>query len=360
MKRLFLNVAFRLFAVLVLVGCDVHQWPELRDEPDPVPTPDVPRATIALRLEYETDLYLWEHLYDPVLARAEEVNPTLDLFPGYPGTSYRYSNLITNGQVQVFVKVFPTSTPSLCVAEKTFISDINGPYDDDIEMEVPSEGTYNIIVWSQFAESAESAPYYDPSSFSRVHIIDENYNGNTDYRDGFRGQLLVDMTVDANSKHVIRMKRPMGKFELVTTDLSEFLDRETDVRRLPTRASVSDYRSVITFSMYYPSSYSAIDDRLENASVGVGFETTMTVTGESEASLGFEYVLLNDIPDGGVQARVDVYRLDGTRVAGSATFTIPMRRNHHTLLRGAFLSMEGGGGVGIDPGFNGDHNITWN
>ena len=151
----------------------------------------------------------------------------------------------------------------------------------------------------------------------------------------------------------------MGKFELVTTDLSEFLDRETEVRQLSRRASVEDYRVIIAFPMYYPNSYSARDDRLENATTGVSFETVMTVTGESEASLGFEYVLLNDIADGGVQARVDVYRLDGTHVAGSAMLTIPMRRDHHTLLRGAFLGTEGSGGVGIDPGFNGDHNVTW-
>ena len=64
-------------------------------------------------------------------------------------------------------------------------------------------------------------------------------------------------------------------------------------------------------------------------------------------------------PDGGVDVSVDVYRFDGVRVAGSSPFTVPMRRDYHTVLRGAFLSMEGRGGVGIDPGFNGDHNITW-
>ena len=120
-----------------------------------------------------------------------------------------------------------------------------------------------------------------------------------------------------------------------------------------------DYRVVISFPGYYPSSYSAMDDYLENSSSGVAFATQMTVTGVGMASLGFDYVMLNNILSGGVQARVDVYRLDGTRVAGSKTIDIPMRRDYHTLLRGAFLSMEGSGGVGIDPGFNGDHNITW-
>lgn len=359
MKRFFLLIVPLLLGVSSLVGCDVHQWPVPHgDEPEP-PTPDLPKVTIPLRLIYETDFYLWEHLYDPLQGRVEETNPSLDIFPDYPGTSSQYANVAPAGLVQVFVKAYPVSNPSQCVVDQSFTYNIHGTYDTDLQLEIPAYDTYDIVVWSHLLTDAKASPFYDPTSFSQVHIIADNYRGNTDYRDGFRGKLRINAAAETNNQHVVQMKRPMGKFELVTIDLSEFLDRETKTRKLTTRASVEDYRVVISFPMYYPSSYSALDDRLENASTGVAFATTMTVTGESEASLGFEYVLLNDISDSGVQTRVDVYRLDGTRVAGSATFTIPMRRNHHTLLRGAFLSMEGNGGVGIDPGFNGDHNVTW-
>lgn len=362
------------YIIMVLVGvfltaCDVHQWPEQHvnppsgptpdPNPDPGPSPDIPKVTIPLRLEYETDFYVWEHKYDPVLGTIEEINPSLDIYPDYPGTSSKYTNVVPTGLVQTYVKVFPVSEPSRCVAEQTFTYEVNGSYDTDLELEIPENNLYNIIVWSQLLETSEALSFYDPSNFSQIHIVPDNYKGNTDYRDGYRGWLRVDATTAATTQNVIRMKRPMGKFELVTTDLSEFLDRETEVRHLSARASANDYRIVIAFPMYYPSSYSALDDRLENASTGVAFETRMMVTGDSEASLGFEYVMQGDNADGGVQTSVSVYRLDGTRVASSSVFTIPMRRNHHTLLRGAFLTMEGSGGVGIDPSFNGDHNITW-
>lgn len=358
MKPLFLSIIYMLLALLV-VGCDVHQWPELRTEPDPEPTPDVPKITIPLSLEYETDFYLWEHLYDPVLGRIEEADPSLDIFPDYPGTSSKYACVAASGQLEVYARVFPVSNPSRSVAERFLDRDIDGSYDTDFELEMPGESTYDVVVWSQLLRDANALPFYDVADFSRVHIIADNYAGNTDYRDGFRGRIRIDAATEINGRYVVRMNRPMGKFELVTTDLSEFLDRETKARGLTTRAAPEDYRVIISFPMYYPSSYSAVDDRLENATIGVSFETQMTVTGVSEASLGFEYVMLNNISDAGVQARVDVYRLDGTHVAGSQTLTIPMRRDHHTLLRGAFLSAEGSGGVGIDPGFNGDHNITW-
>lgn len=360
MIRRYAYIYVMVWMAALLASCDVHQWPEQKDESDPDPIlPPEAKVVIPLRLEYDTDFYVWEHQYDPLLGKVEEINPSLDIFPDYLGTSYKYSQIAPTGEVQVFVKVFPSSTPTQCVVEKTFTCEVNGTYDNDLELELPDYGTYDIVIWSQLFETSESVPFYDPSIFSQIQIIRDNYQGNTDYRDGFRGRLRVDATPSVSDRKVVRMKRPMGKFELVTTDLSEFLDRETDIRHLSARASVEDYRVVIAFPMYYPSSYTAMDDRLENAFMGMSFETTMTVTGESEASLGFEYVLLGDNPDGGVQTSVSVYRLDGTRVASSLMFTVPMRRDHHTILRGAFLSMEGSGGVGIDPSFNGDHNITW-
>lgn len=358
MKRFFPSLFQALLAVVALVGCDVHQWPEPHEAVEPV-LPDMPKVTMPLRLVYEPDFYVWEHKYDPVQGKVEETAPSLDVFPDYPGTSSKYPQLVPSGLVQVHVKVFPTSNPSLCVAEQAFTYEVGDSYDTDLELEFQGTDTYDVVVWSQLLEDAEMPPFYNPSNFSKIHIIDENYRGNTNYRDAFRGALRVNATTGTGIRHVVHMRRPMGKFELLTTDLSEFLDRETVVRNLPTRASAEDYRVLISFPMYYPNSYSAKDDRRENAIGGVAFETRMTVTGYSEASLGFEYVMLENSPDGGVQARVDVYRFDGTRVAGSSTFTVPMRRDHHTVLRGAFLSMEGSGGVGIDPGFNGDHNITW-
>ncbi|MCH5307498.1 MAG: hypothetical protein J1E37_05405 [Prevotella sp.] len=358
--RQFLSSITALAALLLLTACDVHQWPEPRYDYDfEVPEPPTPRITVPIRLEYETDFYLWEHKYDPLLGKVEEANPSLTLFPEFPGTSEKYDNTQSSGQIQVYIKVFPSSDPTRCVAEQTFVSDINGTYDTDLQLEVPSEDTYDVVVWSQLLQSPQAQPFYNALDFSRIRIISDNYRGSTNYRDGFRGRIRIDAATKTYDSYVVRMKRPMGKFELVTTDLSEFLEKEGERRGLSARADAADYRVIISFPYFYPNSYSAMDDRLENSISGISFETSMRVTGDSEASLGFEYVMLNNINDNGVQTRVDVYRLDGTHVAGSAMFTIPMRRDNHTLLRGAFLSLENSGGVGIDPGFNGDHNVTW-
>lgn len=378
MKLSFLRSIIIMCIAAALGSCHVHQWPEQSGEPAPVPDEMV---SIPLSLVYDPDFYLWEHHYDPILGTVEEDDPSLDRFPGYPGTSSKYSALVSEGVQRIHVKIFSAGSKN-CVAEQSFDLETDGlSYNADlvVQAKLNPEQSYDIVVWTHFIPDAASSAFYDASNFGKISIISENYRANTDLRDGFSGRVTVNLPTDAYSvetdskvdtdvtssasktvdRRVVNMRRPMGKFELLTTDLSEFLDRETSRRGLPRRARADEYRVVISFPMYYPFSYSAIDDSNEDSTTGVAFETAMQITGVSEASLGFEYVYINTGDNAGVQARVDIYFTDGSRVAGSSMFTVPMRRDCHTLLRGAFLSADGNGGVGIDPGFSGDHNVIW-
>ena len=353
----FMLIAALISCCLLLDSCDVHQFPEPKDEG---PAPEVPVETVMvpLNLVYTPDFYVWEHSYDPILGKIEEANPELEIFPGLPGVSSKYDNTLKKGIMDVHVKAYLASNRNKIVKEQSFSFDLTGnSYATSLQIELPKDTEYKLGIWSHLRESLESNPFYDPSDFNRVSIIGNNYQGNTDYRDGFKGEISLETFSEKHQALEVIMTRPMGKFEFVTIDLSEFLDRETSRRSLQTRATADEYNVVISFPYYMPSSYSLLDDRLEFSASGVGFVTKMTVTGDSDASLGFEYVMLNNGDDGGVQARVDIYDPVNTHVAGSATLTIPMKRDHHTVLRGAFLSQEGEGGVGIDPDFDGDFNV---
>lgn len=336
-------------------GCCIHQWPEEEDQGITEET-----RTVRLRLVYAPDFYVWEHSYDPLLGTIKESNPDAAIYPDYPGTTSRYSNIREEGLVEVHLSVMTdTRGQSRSVGDYTFIKKIDGSYDTDIDVELPADGAYRIVAWSHLLRDQSAPAYYDASDFNRVRIIDDNYEGSTDYRDGFRGTVAVDTYAESAERLDVEMRRPMAKFELVTTDLSEFLERETVRRNLPWRANSSEYTVVISFPMYFPNSYSALDDRLEGSAGGYSFRTKMTVTGDSDASLGFEYVMINNTANAGVQMRVDIYDPKGTHVAGSSTLTVPLKRDVHTLLRGAFLSNEGEGGIGLDPSFDGDHNVMW-
>jgi hypothetical protein len=58
-----------------------------------------------------------------------------------------------------------------------------------------------------------------------------------------------------------------------------------------------------------------------------------------------------------VTLTVSVYNKEGLRILTSDNLEIPILRGHLTVVTGSFLTTEGNGGVGIDPGFSDDYNI---
>ena len=339
-------------AVMLSGGCRVHQWPE----PKPVP-----EATVKICLRYETDFYVWEHIYDPKGEAPEQMYPDSGVDADHPGTSYRYDNEQSSGVMRICLRLYEAGKGAEGMKEYIIDRDAAEGYDCEVELS-PGGGNYEVAVWSQLLEYADDAPFYDAADFRSIYIVNDNYRGSTDYRDAFSGRSafsLPDKPAEG-AEYVceVEMRRPMGKFEFVTTDLSEFLDRETERRALSTRASVDDYRVVIAYPYYYPNGYNMEADDIASGS-GYRFDTVMTVTGVSEASMGFDYVFIKNIRDGAVQAQVSVWDMEGTCVANSRVIMVPIRRDWHTVLRGAFLSMDADGGVGVDPDYDGDHNVTY-
>ena len=335
-----------VLGLMLLCGCDVHQWPESW-EPEPEPG-QFGMAT--LRLHYEPDMQVWNHLYDPKLNEIEEV-----------GLAGEYTNVVSSGVMDIFVNVYRHGNTEKSVAEYTFTHDVTDGYDCELELPLPL-GTYEVAVWSHLRKHGEAPHFYEPNNFRGIYIISNNYDGNTNYRDAFRGRADLDLMTVTNTGpatvYDVEMHRPMGKFELVTIDLSEFLDHETERRHLMTRANAEDYRVVISYPNYYPNGYNLLSDDI-SAGSGYQFETRMIVTGESEASMGFDYVFIRKGVQVPVQVRVQVYDFNGNIVASTQVIDIPIQRDHHTVLRGAFLSMNTGGGVGINPDYDGDHNVVF-
>lgn len=372
-RSLFILVAFGF-----LNACCVHQWPEPNGEPsgdvqtpgndkDPDEEPgdepgnEVPevKPTLSLKLAYEPDFYVWEHKYDPVLGKIEELYPGVTYYPEHPGTTSRYDNTLQGSINHITVRVYNAVT-NACVAEHSVSRTVDyAGYDTTVEIELEHDTEYYVAVWSHLLERPDLPSFYDPSDFNSVKLIKETYRANTDYRDAFRGRTDKFIISRSDKEVDVAMKRPMGKYELITTDLSEFLDNETKLRNLSSRASASDYTVTIQYSGYYTTAYDVLLDELRGSETGWSFSTAMTVTGESEASIGCDYLLKNDAKEGGAQINIIVVRNDtGETVASVAGLSIPVIRNRHTRLTGTFLSMQGNGGVGIDPGFNGDHNVT--
>ena len=350
-----LHIVMAVAGALLLTGCPVHQWPE----------PPHRDNTMVLHLHYEPDMWVWPHTYDPKMGQVEEVMPDGGVDDDHPGTSERYANVVDHGTMRIVVRVSRADNADRFIGEFNFTRDVAGGagYDCDLELAMDA-GDYVFTVWSDLSEDSSDVPFYDPSDFRRILMQRDGYRANSDHRDAFRGRRTIHVVqnpyAEEPERYEVTMRRPAAKYEFVTTDLSEFLEREGIRRNLPSRADISDYVVEVAYAAYLPSSYSAVDDRLENAVTGVRYESQVRITGENEATIGFDYVLINETLKGessGVLAEVSVYDMEGERVAHSQQFTVPLRRNHHTVLRGAFFSVMAQGGVGVDPSYDGDYNV---
>lgn len=343
-----------LFIATVLAGCDVHQFPGRQDE---VIVPEEPEKLVDINVELvhnNTDFYLWEHLYEPKTGKIQENYPEANVDGKHPGTTALLEGLLPAGWKYAGIRFYKKGESSNYRYRFDFTHDIDGGYDATFPVKV-APGEYEVVVWSDFNEKKDGLRFYKDDSFSSIKVDYDNYMANSDYRDTYRGHASIVVTEDGGT-FTVEMRRPMAKYEFVTTDLSEFLDKETRRRKVDTRARIEEYKVIMYYSTYHPSSYSALEDRLENALPGVSYQTVVNVTGETEASLGFDYVFINDTDAAGVQVTIAVYAPDGVQVACSNQITVPLRRDHHTLMRGAFLSINNEGGIGLDPSFNGDHN----
>ena len=353
-KNVILNAVKNLKSVLLIIiigtltACDVHEWPE---------TPEF--VKMHLRLNYETDMTEWKHLYDG----AEVIEQ------GYGDT---YDNHRDYGKIRYIVRTYPVSekmrTTSDYTQEFVFTKDISEGYDHEVTLDV-LPGNYNVMVWSDLVQTSGDSHFHNADNFAEI-TLQGDHKGNNDYRDAFRGTnnitLISDIVEHLPDTLDIAMQRPLAKFEFVTTDLQEFIDKEIEFLKKeaatrgdvpPTRVDTENYKVVFQYAGFMPNTYNMNTDKPIDSSMGVIFESRLNILNENEASLGFDYVFVNG-KEAGVSVQIGLYDGEDRQIALSEPIDVPLRRSHHTILRGSFLMQEASGGITINPDFDGNHNIV--
>lgn len=341
-----------MLLALVATSCCIHQWPELEAE-----MPE--EGNMVLHLVFYPDFYIWEHLYDSETETMRQAYPDMAVNPDHPGTSDLYNNTRRYGEIRHIVRIYPAGEPIHYVKEIVLTNPAEGLYDCDVAVSL-DPGVYDVVVWSDLRANKNDNWLYDYTDFLNI-TLDPDHRPNIDYRDAFRGKLQIVVARGEDREATVEMHRPMAKFEFIATGLQDFIEREMS-RTNDSRSDLSSYKVVFTYANFMPSSYNAVDDRLVDSRSGVSFESAMTQVSDDEVSLGFDYVMINtaEIERGGAQAvsvYVSVYDPDGEQVAQSAPITVPLRRDDHTIVRSAFLSVNSQGGVVIDPTYDGDYNV---
>lgn len=342
------KMLYLLAAPMLLASCDVHEFPELPE-----------KEPFHLRLNYETDMTIWEHVYDGTTLK--EV--------GFGAT---YDNTQEYGSMRSIVRIYPSteamrSTRSH-LEELVVNRNIRDGYDQEVTVEMPG-GEYNVMVWSDITQLSTQRPYYNADDFFEV-MLQGDHIGNTDYRDAFRGKREYNFVVDVVQSDPdtlnITMQRPLAKFEIISNDLKAFLDKEYKAmleeaqsrgETPESRVKAEDYKVMIFYSGYMPSAFNINTDKPVDSLLGVAFESQINVLNDDEASIGFDYVFVNGT-NSAVVVQVGIYNKEGKQIALSNPITVPLRRSRHTIMRGSFLLQQASGGIVIIPEFNGNHNIV--
>lgn len=345
-KILYLIICMPL---LLFSACDVHEWPE---------TPEF--VKMHLRLNYETDMTQWEHLYDGASVIEQGLGDTYDNHQDY-------------GKIRYIVRTYPVSekqrTMQDYVQEFVFTKDIAEGYDHEVTLNV-LPGNYNVMVWSDLVKTSGDTHFHNADNFAEI-MLQGDHKGNTDHRDAFRGSNNISLVADfiehePETLDVI-MQRPLAKFEFLTTDLKEFIDKEYEFLQKeaatrgevpPTRVNTDDYKVVFYYSGYMPYAYNMNTDKPVDSKTGVLFESKLGVLNANEASLGFDYVFVNG-KKSAVTIQIGLYDKEDRQLAVSDPINVPLQRNHHTILKGSFLMQEASGGITINPDFDGNHNIEF-
>lgn len=336
--------------LMLLASCDVHEWPD-----------SVESVQLVLKLDYSADMTVWNHTYD-----GSEVTEQ--------GLGETYDNRRENGEIRYVIRAYPASGKQRSDPAYEFVvtKDIAEGYDHEEAIGLPP-GDYEIMVWSDIVEYGGKTPYYDAGDFSEIKLQGD-HEGNNDYRDAFRGTGSVSLAGGVTERPPvtldIAMERPLAKFEFITGDVEDFIEKEALRRSAAdgggeaaadgspeTRFDADDYMVVFYYVGFMPDTYSMYTDKPVDSSTGVMFRSTLKSLSASEASMGFDYVLVNG-KESAVTVQVGLYDIDdGTQLSLTDPITVPLKRSRHTVVRGRFLSYQASGGVTISPGYDGDHNV---
>lgn len=343
-KLLYLIICMPLW---LLTSCNVHEWPD---------TPEF--VKFHLRLNYETAMTEWHHLYDG-LSIVEK---------GYGET---YDNHQQYGQIRYIVRAYPISDKQRVSQdyrhEFVFSKNIAEGYDHEVTLDL-LPGDYKIMVWSDLVKRYGNTPFYEAANFAEI-VLQGEHQANTDHRDAFRGSNQISLVSDIverlpDTLNMV-MQRPLAKYEIQTTDLKEFLDKEfeflqkeaaTRGEEPPTRVNIEDYKVIFYYSGFMPNAYNMNTDKPVDSVMGVSFESSLVALNENEASLGFDYVLANDRKSA-VTVQIGFYDKEDRQLAMSDMINVPLQRSHHTILKGSFLISQASGGIVINPDFDGNFNI---
>ena len=218
---------------------------------------------------------------------------------------------------------------------------------------------YTLVVWSDYvrATDPQSDLFYSTADLSNV-VCRDPYTGNTLYRDVFCGITSLDLRSypqqsNTGIKVHIDMFRPQARYQIIATDVKEFLKKN----RRAANEEIS-YSVTFAYDYYFPAGFSVLRGKPGDGRMNIMFTTPMSLSDSNveECMIGTDDVFAEQ--DGSfLSLTISVRDKEGkvlTRVTG---LEVPYKRGYLTTIRGKFLTSGKMEGINIDPDYEGKVDI---
>lgn len=277
---------------------------------------------------------------------------------------------IDSHQLRYTINVYDAKERAASPVPKTTLR-FTAPIDQTIDNWVPLEllpGDYRLVLWADYVDSASDLDkYYDTSDFGEIILNNVNgHPGSNPYRDAFYGEtnIHIGQPYEAETEASVVLKRPVAKYTFISNDLRDFLDKEASRTRendgadkAPMQAPpLTDYTVRIVYTRYMPCSFNAHTGKPADSRTGVEFRSLISMMDDDHAQLAFDHVFTNG-SETSVAVAMEVLYKDGSIVGRMPQIDVPLKRSHHTIITGKFLTTKSGGALGINPDYIGDFNI---
>lgn len=249
--------------------------------------------------------------------------------------------------------------------EATVLKNTDGSATLVLDEKLP-KGQYKCVAYAVAASDQNlNGVVYSLDDLADINFGDV-YPGNTDAKECYEARFDLNVTSDewfSQEEKMQALKSPMGCIEVISMDVEEFIKHE--MTRLEaigggTRVDLwqwEDYYVEWKYSMYHPTRYNAYTGLPNKAETAVSFTADIVPQSETEASLGFDYIFVNG-EKSQISLTLEVYDKEHTLLNVYSGITVPIERGKTTIVRGEYLTNRKDPGVGIDPGFDGDIDIT--
>lgn len=324
----YISKLMSILACLHLWSCDVHEFP--------YPVEDT-ETSFVLRLDYDTEMPLHKLIELTSEARSEG------------DISYDIRYVVVVHQESTGEELYRL------VYTKDDVTELNHSVTLKLE-----NGHYKFVVWTDYViEGGDDDYFYDTKNFDNLTLKGKEHPGNTDVRDAFRGMVVTEVSKNV-TEAVVRMERPLAKFNLIATDLDSFISQiaRGELGNEPSGpVALDELKVLFRYNGFMPNVYNVHTDEPLTSAMGVVFESQLNIINDSEVELGFDYVFIGH-EESSVYVSVEIYDQEDKLLSRSASIEVPLMRSKLTTVKGKLLTSKFSEGAVIMPDYNGDHNVN--